>query len=421
MKMVSYQSLRGDNRAAKQCLCLIHPLDPRGSKIGGIETHLRLLLRRAPEKWRLLVVGVDGRGDCELGRPTGLVVNGRCVDFLPVIHYPDTDVHEAARRIDRSVTVRFAVGLLQNLLRIQRAIGPAPASIELERFEFAAIPYLLRRPAVQVVHGEGSRGDKMDSLIKKYWFVHRTMEELAIRLASAIVCVNPNIEARLKRKLPGRSRSIELMPVPVDTTVFKICPFDHDDGIFRVVFAGRLDEFKDPPTMFRTLRAVCDRLQGRFEFHYVGTSDPHRYSEFGLIDGCTRRHGYKTPPEVAAIVARCHAGLLTSFFEGMPCYLLELLSVGRPVVAIRLPQYDPMVQEGVSGSLLERSSDQQLTATNLADRLLSTWAAIQRDELDPCRIHAKVEPFSADELLGRHFARHARVAQMPHRVSGARG
>jgi glycosyltransferase involved in cell wall biosynthesis len=412
MKMVSYQSLHGDNRAATQCLCLIHPIDPRGSKIGGIETHLRMLLHHAPERWRLLVVGVDGRGDCELGCPTSLDINGRCVDFLPVIHYPDAEIHEAARTIDRSVTARFAVGLLQNLFRIQRAIGPERASIELERFEFAAIPYLLRRPAIQVVHGEGSRDDKMDSLIKKYWFVHRTMEELAIRLASAIVCVNPNIEARLKRKLPRRSRSIDLMPVPVDTTVFKACPFDHNDGIFRVVFAGRLDEFKDPPTMFRTLRTVCDRLEGRFEFHYVGTSDPHRYAEFSLIEGCTRRHGYKTPPEVAAIVAHCHAGILTSFFEGMPCYLLEVLSVGRPVVAIRLPQYDLMVQEGVSGSLLERHADEMSNARNLADRLLSTWTAIRRDELDPRRIHAKVEPFSADTLLGRHFARHERISQM---------
>ena len=32
---------------------------------------------------------------------------------------------------------------------------------------------------------------------------------------------------------------------------------------------------------------------------------------------------------VAAILRRSHAGILTSFFEGMPCYLLELLST-RP-------------------------------------------------------------------------------------------
>ena len=416
--MLKYQA-RYDNHpiTAVHCLCLIHPIDPRGSKIGGIETHIRLLLQHAPANWRVLMVGVDGHGDCKIGELTTLDVNGRRVEFLPVIYFPETDIHEAARSLQKSLTVRFGVGLLQNLFRIQRAIGPAPASIELQRFEFAAIPFLLRRPAIQIVHGEGSKRDTMDSLIKKYWFVHRTMEETALRSADAIVCVNPNIEAKIKQKLPARSRLIEFMPVPVDTTVFKASAFDTADGVFRVVFAGRLDAFKDPPTMFRTLRMVYDRLGGKFEFHYIGTSDPNRYPEFRLIDSFTRLRGYNTPPQVAAINAQCHAGILTSFFEGMPCYLLELLSVGRPVAAIRLPQYDLVVQDGVSGALVERSPDDASTVEQLADRLLAIWAAIQRGEYDPHLIQAKAKPFSTEALLGQHFARHERVAQSKPRIS----
>jgi len=410
--MVEYQiPYRNNWTTAAHCLCLIHPIDPRGGKIGGIETHVRLLLQHAPGNWRVLMVGVDGYGDCKLGELMNLDIDGRRVEFLPVIHFPETDIHEAARSLQKSLTARFGVGLLQNLFRIQRAIGPAPASIELQRFEFAVIPFLLRRPTIQIVHGEGSKGDTMDSLIKKYWFVHRTMEEAALRLADAIVCVNPNIEAKIKRKLPAPSRLIEFMPVPVDTTVFKTCAFDHTDGVFRVVFAGRLDGFKDPPTMFRTLRTVHDRLGGKFEFHYVGASDPNRFAEFRLIDSFTRLRGYNAPPQVAAIIAQCHAGILTSFFEGMPCYLLELLSVGRPVVAIRLPQYDLVVQEGVSGALVERLPDDASTAERLADRLLSIWAAIQRGELEPALIQAKVDPFSTESLLGRHFFRHEWVSQ----------
>jgi len=105
----------------------------------------------------------------------------------------------------------------------------------------------------------------------------------------------------VKRKLPGRSASIEFMPVPVDTTLFKQAAFDRRDGVFRVVFSGRLDEFKDPPTMFRTFEAVHRRLRGRFEFHYVGTTDPHRYAEFAAIGSSTVRHGHDAAPEVAAI------------------------------------------------------------------------------------------------------------------------
>jgi glycosyltransferase involved in cell wall biosynthesis len=407
--MNSIQTDHGNNPTTVHCLCLIHPIDPRGRKVGGIETHVRLLLRFAPTNWRVLLVGVDGRGDCEVGKPTPIVVDGRRIDFLPVIHFPENNIHEAATELTRSLTARFGLGLLQHLPPIRRAIGDGPATIELQRFEFAVIALLLRRPAIQLIHGEGSKRDRMDSLIKKYWLVHRTMEEIAIRAAHAIVCVNPSIEARVKRKLPGRSASIEFMPVPVDTTLFKQTAFDHRDGVFRVVFSGRLDEFKDPPTMFRTLEAVHRRLGGRFEFHYVGTSDPFRYAEFAAIESCTVRHGHRTAPEVAAISARCHAGILTSFFEGMPCYLLELLAIGRPVVAIRLPQYDLVLEEGVSGALVERQEDDATTVSELADRLVAIWAAIERNELDPLQIRAKAERFSTASLLARHFEKHRNV------------
>src|SRR5258708_38726050 len=103
------------------------------------------------------------------------------------------------------------------------------------------IPFLIGQPAIQIVHGEGSKRDTMDSLIKKYWFVHRTMAEAALRLADAIVCVNPNLESKIKQKLPAPSRLIEFMPGPLDTTVLKPCAFHHTHGAFRVAFAGLPD------------------------------------------------------------------------------------------------------------------------------------------------------------------------------------
>ena len=395
---------------AEHCICIIHPMDPRGTKIGGIETYVRILIQHAPLNWRVLLVGVDGKGDCKLCEVTRMDLSKRSIDFLPMIYFPDDEIHEAARAFAKSLTLQFAISLVRNFFCLRNAIGKGAITVELERFEFAIVPFLLGKPTVQVVHGEGSKQDKMDSLIKKYWFLHRTSEEIAMRLASAIVCVNPNIEAQVKKKLPKRSSSITFMPVPVDTDTFRAHEFDTSDGIFRVVFAGRLDEFKDPPTMFRSLHEVHNRLRGQFEFHYVGTSDPHRYPEFHLIEKFTIAHGYKDPADVAIIIARCHAGILTSFFEGMPCYLLEVLSVGRPVVAIRLPQYDLVIEEGVSGSMIERSQDESTTVDRLADRLLYIWSKICHAQIYPDIIHAKAEPFSIRSQLERHFARHSSLA-----------
>ncbi len=406
---------------AGHMLCLIHPIDPRGNKVGGIETHVRMMLTHTPRDWQVLLVGVDGRGDCRLGEIQRLTVDGRAFDFLPVLHFQD-DHTAAARSIFASLTFKFGMGLIRYFVALRRAIRAAPsASIELQRFEFAALGPLLRRPSVQVIHGEGNKTDKMDSLIKKFWFLHRLNEEIAIRLAGRIICVNPNILARLEREKPQAAKRAVFMPVAVDTDVFAAADFDTADGVFRMVFAGRFDEFKNPPLMFRTLRRVYDRLGGAFEFHYIGTSDPARYSEFELVRSFTTCHGFRSSREVAAIMKRCHAGLLTSWFEGMPCYLLELLSVGRPVVAVSLPQYKLVIENGQTGYLVEREADNGVAidderlAGELSDRLVSVWSAIRDGSMSAAAIRERVRPFSVKVQLDQHFARHRQlIADLRH-------
>lgn len=395
--------------AAQHMLCLIHPIDPRGNKVGGIETHVRMMVAHAPRDWRILLVGVDGRGDCRPGEMQSLTIEGRTFDFLPVLHFPD-DHTRAARSIFASLTFQFGIGLARHFVALRRAVRTArSATIELQRFEFAILGPLLRRPLVQVIHGEGAKTDKMDSLIKKFWFVHRLNEEIAIRLAGQIICVNPNILARLEQEKPQAAKRAVFMPVAVDTEVFTASDFMIEDGIFRVVFAGRLDEFKDPPLMFRTLQRTHERLGGKFEFHYIGTSDPERYPEFAAVRPFTTFHGFRTAREVAAIMTRCHAGILTSWFEGMPCYLLELLAVGRPIVAVTLPQYELVVEQGRNGYLVERDSDTGRLIEVLSDRMVETWSAIRSGTMTAQAIREHVIPYSVDVQLHRHFARHSQL------------
>ena len=163
------------------------------------------------------------------------------------------------------------------------------------------------------------------------------------------------------------------MSVSVDTRRFRATPFDVQDGIFRICFAGRLDEFKDPPLMFDVLARLHAKLEGKIEFHYVGATDPARYPEFAKGQAFTLRHGSQTPDGVRDIMARCHAGILTSYFEGLPCYLLEMLASGRPVGAIDLPQYKPLILPGISGALIPRSEPREKCAEALANAFASLW------------------------------------------------
>lgn len=391
-------------------ITILHTIDPRGGKVGGIETHVRLMLSRHPADVSVLLVGMDERGDLELGKVVPVEFDGRSVDFLPVVHIPGDTIHAAAKTIGQSVTLRFTLGVMRHLLAIRRLSAGDGASTEIERFELAIPARLIGHPVVQLVHGEGSKGDKMDTILARYWWLYRLNEWIALNLANRVVGVNPNIIARYEREMPRIARKSEFMTVSVDTERFPAAPFPATD-VFRVVFAGRLDAFKDPPLMFETLRRLHGKLGGKLEFHYVGTSDPYRDKEFASVEAFTIRHGFQTGDGVSAIMRDCHAGILTSYFEGMPCYLLEALSSGRPVGAIRLPQYDPLIEAGVSGFLVERPEDREAAAEQMAEGFARLAADIFAGKLDPEAIRAKVTPYSVAVQMPKLFERHVALGR----------
>jgi glycosyltransferase involved in cell wall biosynthesis len=387
-------------------LILFHPMDPRGRKLGGIETHIRLLLTAHPEDFSLVFVGVDEIGDRMIGELAEIDFEGRSIAFLPVLRAEGGSINTAATTLGGSLTLRFAASALRSLGTLRRAVSGARSSAEIERYEFAVLPKVLRLPSVQWVHNEGSKDDKMDSLLKRYWFVHTASERVALTLADRVIAVNPNIAAHIARLSSRAAGKTEIMSVSVDTRRFQATPFDLRDRVFRICFAGRLDEFKDPPLMFDVLARLHMKLEGKLEFHYAGPTDPARYPAFAQAKAFTIHHGPQTPSGVHAIMSRCHAGILTSYFEGLPCYLLEMLASGRPVGAIDLPQYEPLILPGISGTVVLRDDDRDASAEALAQRFVTLWRDILDGRIDPVRLHTLVGPYSVETQFGRLFAVH---------------
>ena len=395
----------------------MHAMDPRGGKIGGIETHMRLILRLHPPTTTVLFIGVDEIGDLRLGMVHAVPVETRVIDFFPIARMSSSAINTAATAIGRSLTLQFAIGLLRYNGAIRRAAAGLPATCEIERFEFAAPAKLLGLPLVVFAHNEGTRDDAMDSLLKRYWWVHRASEWIALRLADRIFAVNPSIAARVGRLSASLARKTAVMAVPVDLHRFATRPFEQNDGALRIVHAGRLDAFKDPRLMLSTLARLADNLEGtgfdRLEFHYIGASDPARFMAPAAVAPITIHHGVRASRDVAAIMARCHLGLITSIFEGMPCYLLEMIATGRPVVAVTLPQFSSVIVSGVSGALVERQETSGATADRLAEAIRMVARDIDARVLVPQVISAFARPFSSETHLTRLFACHAALADRP--------
>jgi glycosyltransferase involved in cell wall biosynthesis len=390
-------------------ICLIHPFDPRGEKVGGLETYIRDFITFHPTDTDLLFIGVDSKGDLKLGQIQKLTFRGRTFEFLPILHYSDEQAREAAKTVRSSLTGKFFMALMRNFGTIARLIRARRCSIDLRRVEFSWLPAILRLPFVQMLHGEGVPKLQMDSLLRRYSFVHNAGERFAIAASEKFLCVNPHITERLQKTYPNRKDKIDTLWTWVNTDIFKPQPLPLGTDPFRVAFAGRLDEFKDPALMFQTIARLRERLNGTVEFHYIGTSDPHRFPEFAAIENVTVRHGFKDAAGMAATLASAHAGILTSEFEGMPRFVLETLAVGRPVAAMHLPQLEAVIRDGESGYLVARSNSKQDMAERLAQRFVEIRSAIAKREMDSADIAASIKTFTPNTQLARVFRYHQEI------------
>lgn len=403
----------------KHRLCVIHSFDPRGAKVGGLETFIRDMIAFLPEDFTFLMIGVDALGDRTLGEVSTVALRGRSFEFLPVLSFPDDKAREAARSIRQSINFQFMQGLLRHLPAVRRALRQRPTSVDLQRVEFATLVRMLGIPFVQMLHGEGAPKGQMDSLLKSYRYVHNMNEWLAVKACDKFLCVNPIITERIRATYPFAAHKIDTLSTWVDTRTFATRPYPPDDG-FRIAFAGRLDLFKVPPLMFKTVAKLREMAIPGVEFHYMGTSDPERFPEFAAIRDITTLHGFKTAEGVAEVLGRVHAGILTSEFEGMPFSVLETLGVGRPVCAIHLPQLASVIKDGVSGRLVERSASEDDMAARLAAAFADMRVRMRAGEVTPEGVSREIRDFTPERQLAICYENH-RELQRRRWGAGLRG
>lgn len=137
---------------------------------------------------------------------------------------------------------------------------------------------------------------------------------------------------------------------------------DRDPGVFRILFAGRLTEQKDPMLMLEVARRVVDRHE-RVHFDVVGDGPLEdafrgRVRELGL-DRNIRMH--PATPQLERWLRAADLVLMTSTFEGVPYVVYEALAMGVPVVAPALPG-NVEVMDGTGGQLVDQRDDPEAYA-----------------------------------------------------------
>lgn len=245
-----------------------------------------------------------------------------------------------------------------SLVSLARALGRhRPDIVNYHYGDFGGVYYLLLRRLfgyrlVVSVHG----GDVLrPSSGLHQWSVRRLLGG-----ADRVVCVSAGVMAAATSLAPGSAHRTTQIPNGVDVGFWGALAGPRmggrQDAAPTIVAVGALRPVKGHDLLIRALPAVAaDHPEVSLRILGEGPSrDSLRRlaAELG-VDDRLRLEGAQPPEEVRAALAEARAFVLPSRSEGMPLALLEAMAARVPVVATRVGAVPELVEDGVTGLLVE--------------------------------------------------------------------
>jgi len=193
--------------------------------------------------------------------------------------------------------------------------------------------------------------------------VDRTMLARKVEAAAFVVAISQFNRAVILGETAGRAAErIHVVHCGVDLSLFSPSPRAEQDGTFRILCVASFEPVKG----HEVLVAACAQLAARgvaFRCDLVGDG-PERERIASTIaaqhlEGRVVIHGPRSRDAVAALLADSDAFALASVptsqgkREGIPVVLMEAMARRLPVVASRLSGIPELIEDGVSGMLVE--------------------------------------------------------------------
>ena len=250
----------------------------------------------------------------------------------------------------------FALGVARTLLRERRRYQIVYFLMQgLHLAVGLPVARFLGKPVVMKVSGSG-----IITIMRGSWLGRLELRFLQ-RWARRVMILNPGMaqEAAAAGLEPDR---LLWMPNPVDTDEFAPCAperrrelrarFGLEPSAPAVIFVGRLAPEKELPSLIRAF-AAARRDVPNATLVLVGDG-PMRSELEALAAGLSlasavRFTGRQTSAEVREWLQASDVFALVSSNEGLPCSLLEAMSVGLPSVISNIPANVQLVETEVQG------------------------------------------------------------------------
>lgn len=347
----------------------IHPFDPWGSKIGGVETAIRSMLQHAPSDFDLAVVGVT---EDPLRRPPGrwqtIDYLGKLVCFLPL--FP---VEQPNQRAWTPLSARFVWRLRKSGLRFDDAVAVY------HRVEPIALTRIPTRGNLLCIHGDPREmvGRQSEARWRYIPWLYRLIEMRAVRKSRRLCVVSREGVHYFRECYPERSGEISFLSTfyrdeifsPVDDTERRsirekfVERFGFHEAAKLILFAGRWEEQKNPLLAIEVFTRLSEIDE---DVHLLlaggGSLHSRMRSAIWRVKHRNRIHclGSLSPQALADAMRASDVFLLTSRFEGMPIAVLEAMGCGRPVVSTEVGEIRALIQEGINGRIVIESDPGRL-------------------------------------------------------------
>lgn len=342
-------------------ISIIHPMDPLGNKIGGIQTFIKNFIKYAPDDFEVEVVGVTSdKKNRPVGKWQRVAVHKKNINFLPVLYVRDENV-----RTKIPLSLKFTL----SLFKYKKQLNGGDKILIYHRIEPSLSLANIPSRKVLFIHT-----NTVDSLYSPHteakwrgfpWLYFQVEKKLIGRM-DKVFAVREDVVKFYQKKYPFMADRFLFMPTWVDEETF--FPYENEvkakhklvfsksksfpDYAKLVLFVGRLEGAKDPSLLIDTFYYINKRVpKSRLLIRGGGALKKkieERISRYGLKEKVVF-FGILPQDKVAELMRISDVFLLTSAFEGMPMSVLEALACGLPVVSTNVGEVKRVVRDEFSG------------------------------------------------------------------------
>lgn len=342
-------------------ICIVHPMNPLGDRIGGTATFLRGLIKYAPADYHISWVGISsGLAEFPLGKWSRIDVHEKKVDFFPLYYVRDEN-----KRSWIPQALKFVISLYQ----YKKLLDLAPSALMFHRLE-CAIPFRYNRNQKYLfIHSSMGDALQLNSEVKwklcpKLYFF---LEKRIIPSMNYIYTVREDVAVKYRRVFSHMAEYIHFVPTWVDIENFRLRAKDDKlvdnlrqqlgfcEGDKILIFVGRLELTKDPFFLFEVFKKVYEREplakllivgSGSLEIELMSRIQQEKLSLSIKLMG---RQSYS---QISELLSLSNVFVLCSQYEGMPISVLEALASGIPVVTGDIGEVKRVVKTGFSGEVV---------------------------------------------------------------------